>query len=378
MSFITNIMNTAHTQNDALSHKSSMSACLDLFSMGVSADHSTKIKLITDALVEDPILATKTILYLRDARNGQGHKDILHAYFEVLASKPDYSIVMLDLLVHIPEIGYWKDLIKLYHTQPLIRFQLLHIFSEAVRSGNNLASKWLPRQGPLAQDIAFFMNLDHGTYRRLIVSQSKTVEQDMSSNQWSSINYPAVPSVANKRYAKAFARHDSSRYSEHLQAVLNGTSKANSSVLYPHEIAHMVSSSPATADALWTQLPNYMTAPCNILPIIDLSSSMTDIAYSSYSCMDIAIGLGIYFAEHNQGDYKDVWCNFSDTPNFYKLEGSTLSQKMNSLDRSNWDSSTDLQAVFDIILKQYDANPNANDLPQAILIVSDMEFNCIK
>lgn len=25
----------------------------------------------------------------------------------------------------------------------------------------------------------------------------------------------------------------------------------------------------------------------------------------------LAAGLGIYFAEHNKGSYKDVWCNFS-------------------------------------------------------------------
>ena len=53
-----------------------------------------------------------------------------------------------------------------------------------------------------------------------------------------------------------------------------------------------------------------------------------------------------------------------------------LSQRVKNLDYNNWDSSTNLQAVFDLILQVYINNKESIDnLPKMVLIVSDMEFN---
>lgn len=80
--FLQNTFDTTTTQNGAITHKSSLSACLDLFSMGVSS--SSKDSLIASALKENPVLAIKTVLYLRDVRNGQGNKDIARAFHSVV------------------------------------------------------------------------------------------------------------------------------------------------------------------------------------------------------------------------------------------------------------------------------------------------------
>ena len=60
MTFTKSITNATHTLNGALSNKSSLSACLDLFSMGVSS--SDKQSLIKAALLEDPPSAIKTVM----------------------------------------------------------------------------------------------------------------------------------------------------------------------------------------------------------------------------------------------------------------------------------------------------------------------------
>ena len=91
--FLQNVLNTIVTANGAKTHKSSLNACLDLFSMGIGS--ANKEALIANALKEDPILAVKTILYLRDPRNGQGNKDIARA--RIRQNKPISGITGLPL-----------------------------------------------------------------------------------------------------------------------------------------------------------------------------------------------------------------------------------------------------------------------------------------
>lgn len=68
MTFTQSITNTAYTSNNAISNKSSLSACLDLFSMGVSSSEEEKKELIKKAMIEDLPTAIKIVMYLRDPR----------------------------------------------------------------------------------------------------------------------------------------------------------------------------------------------------------------------------------------------------------------------------------------------------------------------
>jgi len=383
MSFTQDILNVAYTQNNAISHKSSLNACLDLFSMGVSASIEQKEILILKALEEDPITAIKVVLSLRDVRHGMGNKDIARTMHDIVLSffkneNDDFLIRYYKLLPYLPELGSWKDVYNLYGKKHNLNMEILKLVDSAIGSKNQLASKWFPRQSQFHKDYAEYSHSDIGTIRRQIAHLTQVVETQMCSQQWHEINYSQVPSIANKKYNKAFKRNDSSRYEDFLNHAVRGEVKVNSSVLYPHEIVYKARQHNNTeqkqANALWANLPNYMEEnQMNILPIIDTSGSMNSIVYKPYSCLDIAIGLGLYFAEHNTGDFRDIWCNFSDRPTFMKLEGKTITQRVKNLDYDNWNMSTNLQAVFDMILSISIKNPKS--CPKIILIVSDMEFN---
>lgn len=383
MTFTQALLNTTLTQNGALSHKSSMNACLDLFSMGVSA--TNKEELIINALKEDPITAIKVVFALRDCRGGQGNKDIARAFHKVtnryLLAYPAFYNSYLKLLPYLPEIGSWKDVYALYSLNPVLDSHILKLVNRAIYTDNNaLAAKYFPRQSQFHKDLANHRSEDIGTVRRYIANLTKAVETQMCNQQWHTIDYSHVPSIANKKYSKAFKRNDSSRYEDFLNKANKGEAKVNSSQLYPHEIVAMCgkrgSGDPTqqkAANALWLNQPDYMSEAQNILPVIDTSGSMTSTAYSNYSCMDIAIGLGLYFAEHNTGSYKNLWCSFSNRPTFMTLNGHTLADRIRNLDDTSWNTTTNLQAVFDRILAAAIQAPQ--DCPKAILIVSDMEFN---
>lgn len=359
---------TARTTNGAESYATSGSACLQLFSLGVSADFHQQVALIKAALEENLNLAVKIIYYLRDCRGGQGHKDIIQVFYEV---DPE---LLIKTLPAIATYGSYKDVCKLLTKNP--RAELLKYFASAINRDDALACKWAPRKGHIAKLLANTLNLTSKQYRQLIVTNSKTVEQQMCRNEWPLINYKGVPSRANKVYNKAFLKHDEIRRRKFLTDAIKGKVSLKAGQLYPHEIYKLWTKDRQTADALWQSLPDYMAdlpEQVNILPIIDTSSSMHKYAYSGYCCMDIAIGLGLYVATHNKGAYKNVWCNFHETPNFLNLEGNTLTDYMPQLMRAPWGGSTNLQAVFDKILAVAKTYPQ--DTPKYILLVSDMQFN---
>jgi hypothetical protein len=379
MSFTSTLTNQTFTNNGAYAHKSTNSAVLDLFSNGVSS--SNKSELFTNAYKEDPLLAIKTVLYLRDVRNGQGNRDIFRSFVDDMITNKKVKLLK-KILPYIPEIGRWKDVIEVIGKHKKLDKTIFKMIAINLEAEDGLLAKWLPRQGAIAKQIAAYLELDHGTYRRKIVALSKTVEQQMCSNEWKEINYSHVPSIANKKYNAAFYRHDETRREAFLNKAIKGKAKINSSVLYPHDIVTMCRDDYSwanwndndTANALWAQLPNYMEEAVNVLPIIDTSGSMfTRAVGTSAQCINIATGLGLYFAEHNTGSYKNLWMNFSESPKAYMLEGNTLGEKLKNLDYRNWGMNTNIDKAMEFVLKAAKQNPE--DAPKIIIIVSDMEFD---
>ena len=373
--FLQNALNTTTTANGAKTYKSSLSACLDLFSMGVSSN--AKEQLILSALAEDPVLATKVVLYLRDVRGGQGNKDIARAFHKaVLSNKTAVTVEkLIKILPHLPEVGSWKDVYNLYGMNNKLDKAILNLVSEALTDGNALAAKWFPRQSQFHKDLAKFSGLDVGAIRRWVTSLTSVVETAMCNKQWHTINYEHVPSRANLVYSKAFLRNDSSRRQDFLSKAEEGKVSIKASTLYPHEIVHNVYDK--SMEALWKALPNYMegSETYNILPIVDTSSSMTtSINGSSISCMTLAVALGLYVSERNEGAYKDIVCTFHSHPTLAKIQGKTLAERVNNTRRIPWGGDTNLQATFDMLLENSIGATKA-DLPKVVLLISDMEFN---
>lgn len=375
--FLQNALNTTTTANGAKTYKSSLSACLDLFSMGVSS--SSKEGLILSALAEDPVLATKVVLYLRDVRGGQGNKDIARAFHKsVLSNKTAVTVEkLIKVLPHLPEVGSWKDVYNLYGMNNKLDKAILELVSSVLTSDDNsLCAKWFPRQSQFHKDYAkMYFKGNMRVARRFITRKTNVVETAMCNKQWHTINYEHVPSRANLVYSKAFLRNDSSRRQDFLAKAEAGKVSIKSSTLYPHEIVHNVYDK--SMEALWKALPNYMegSESYNILPIVDTSSSMTTTIHgSSISCMTLAVALGLYVSERNEGAYKDVVCTFHRYPTLAKIQGKTLAERVNNTRRIPWGGDTNLQATFDLLLEN-SIGAAKKDLPKVILLISDMEFN---
>jgi hypothetical protein len=225
------------------------------------------------------------------------------------------------------------------------------------------------------------MGLTPRKYRKLLSEATKVVETSMCSGTWAGIRFDHVPSVAMSRYTKAFARNANAEWTEYLGSVAKGETKINAGALYPHDITYKVLNGgfDAGLEAQWKALPDYLGAENSILPIVDVSGSMswtTIDPKSKVRPIDVAVALGLYTAERNRGPFKDALITFSDNPAFHMVKGADLRTKINNIMTAPWGGSTALDKAMDLILKTAVSNkvPQA-DMPKSLLIMSDMEFN---
>lgn len=386
-------INGTTTENGAYALSTTGTKLLDLYgSVGGlrDADDERVFNMLEAALAEDKLLATKIIFYARDVREGIGERDLPRRMLRYLAiNHPEMVKPNIKLM---GEYGRYDDLYSLVDT-PLEKDMYAFMRSQLIEDWNNmnankpvsLLAKWIktvdassPKTRKLGIDTA--INLGYGdsipTYKRCIRKLRKyidIVERKMSSGEWSDIQYDKVPSRASLVYHNAFKRHDEERYNEYITKAVNGEAKINTGAVTPYDLVHQIRRIDVdndTVEAMWRQLPDYVNTDTNILCVVDTSGSMAG------RPIEVALGLGLYFAEHNKGDFKNLFMTFSAKPAFQVIRGDTLQQKIRNMNSAGWDFNTNLIAAFRLVLKHATKfNVPEKDMPKAIIIISDMEID---
>jgi hypothetical protein len=379
MDNFTNAMfsNDSFTNNGAVTHSTAGKYCLDLFFIaGASRTMPEQDILIafSRAYHEDKLTAIKILFWARDARGGAGEKRFFQVIMRsIIISFPE---VYDQLAIHIPMFGYWKDIFIIERPSDDTLNWLGHQLKE--NENANLLAKWFPRKGEWFVAMHKYLNLSAGAFRRMLTSMSNTVEQKMCANEWETITYSTVPSVAGKIHSKTFHKHDGIRYGSYITDVMEGKQKMNASVLFPSDLVNKITAfrwdeddNISAYDAMWKSLPNYMEG-CKerILPVCDVSGSMQG------TPMDVSIGLGLYISERNEGPFQDLVLTFSESPQFHVVQGNTLSERVVNLRGADWGMNTDLTKAFTVLLDRAVAGKvSQEDMPTKLLIISDMEFD---
>jgi hypothetical protein len=374
------------TENGMATNSTTLNACVDLFFVIGAMRGQDKNRLIstfTKAYGEDPLTAMRILFYNRDARGGQGERQTFKDIMVYLAEHKTTSFKKNINL--ITEYGRWDDLLSLIGTK--LEADALKIISKGLKDGDGLCAKWMPRPNVknrekkrAAKAIMKFMNMDPKTYRKMLAKNSDTVEQAMCSKEWGRIEYSKVPSKAMSDYMKAFKKNDESRFSMFIDSVEKGETKINAGAVYPYDITKAVSHGDARgANAQWNALPNFMEGNAErVMPMVDVSGSMTMYnigeGTSRLTPMDVALSLGIYISERNEGPFKDAFMTFTRNPTVQYLKGS-LSERLRQL-KGDVGYDTNLQKAFKMLLDKANAgNVSVEEMPTMILVLSDMEFN---
>ena len=250
----------------------------------------------------------------------------------------------------------------------------------ALDNGDGLCAKWMPRKGKVANAIRKSFKVSPKVYRKTLVELTSVVETAMCAKDYGDVDYSKLPSVASSRYQKAFLKNDEDKYNAYKVALESGEAKVNAGAVYPYDISKSIKQGGDVVvnNAQWESLPNFMEGTEErVLPVVDVSGSMSTPAggNDNLSCMDVAISLGMYISERNEGNFKDAFVTFSSNPTLQYLKGS-LEKRLNQLRNAEWGMSTDIQAVFELILNQAKMyNIPQDKMPTKILILSDMQFN---
>lgn len=396
-----NALNTENaktkTWNGADALNTTGSKCLDFFGLIGSCRNVHPLKkctLFDEAFNESPDDAMKLLFYARDIRGGYGERDAFNQIFAHLAETHSDSVI--KNIPNVMEFGRAKDLYTLIGTPAetamweYIKMQ----FNEDVENMKNhkpvsLLAKWLAtpnasskktsKLGVLTAHKIGYTKNQMAEYRKTLSALRtyiKVVEKDMSANEWKNIDYSIVPSNCMLKNKNAFIRHDKDRYNEFINNVNSGKTTMHMNTVTPVDIMSKVlkGDNSVEINTMWKSLPQVDT---NALVVCDTSGSMFGSRYKNVvSPITVAIALSIYFAQHNVDGFKNKFFTFSNTPHLVSIKGDTLLQQYNSIINSDWGMSTNLEAVFDKILKigiQY--NIADKDMPKSILVISDMQIN---
>lgn len=401
-----NEANRTYTENGAVTHATTYSDCLDLFAtIGAlrSAGDQEIINRFVRAFTEDPDLAMKTLFFARDVRGGLGERKVFRVCLQWLAhNAPDSAKKNIP---YVAEFGRWDDLLSLLGTPcekdalGLIQKQL-ETDLESMDMGNDvsLLAKWLPSVNAsnaqtvaYAKRIARFLGMTDATYRKTLVklrSHIRIIENSLREKDYT-FDYSKQPSKAMFKYRKAFYRNDGDRYGEFLNKVSRGEAQLHTTTLMPYELVEPyleyswvrrcfmrnISEEEKNAlNATWASLPAFANNE-NALAIIDTSGSMYDSGKPLPAA--VALSLGLYFAEHNTGIFKNHFIEFSSRPQLIEVKGETFADRLRYVASFNEIADTNLEAVFDLILNAaVRNNVPQKELPATLYLISDMEFNC--
>jgi len=391
---------SARTTNGMKARVSTADACTDLFFKIGASRGKNIIPDFTAAYVQNKDIASRIALWARDIRGGAGERKLFRdILLDLSKNDPDRCYAILH---KVPELGRWDDLL-IFEAGSNAETVAFTIIMEALNNKNGLCAKWMPRKGDVAVRLRKYIGWTPKRYRKTLVDLTKVVETQMCAQDWDNINFNHVPSVASARYKKAFSRH-TEKYKEWTTALVSTdpkikeTVKVNAGAVYPYDVLKGIVSpfivSPFMnknynlselnhIQAQWDALPNYVN-DTNILPIIDVSGSMTSPAggYNSKSnvtCLDVSVSLGLYLADKNKGSFKDTFLTFSGTPQLLNLQGNII-QKIKQIVQSKWQMNTDLNKAIKLILDVAIENKvPQEEMPKMLLVLSDMQFDsCAK
>ena len=398
-----NEYNVSITENGAVGYRTTGKELLDLnfavASLRKMGDEEV-INRFMKAFYEDQLLAMKWLFYARDIRQGIGERRLFRVVLENLVNtNPEAVIPVINL---IPEYGRFDDLWCLLDNEDSAKVIYQIVDKQLKQDWDNmkanksisLLAKWMPsinassaKTKEYGKKLCKALEMTEREYRKSLSKLRKyldVVEVKMSDKNWSEIKYEAVPSRANLIYNNAFLRNDEMRRREYLSKLEKGETKINASTLFPHDIVHKYcrdyqGRKNETIEALWKSLPDTVKGCGNTIVVADGSGSMNCCVdfNSRVSALEVANALAIYFAEHSSGQFKDKYITFSEKPQIVNFTpGSLLCEKLRVAQAHCEVANTNIEKVFDLILTvAVNNHMTQEDLPQNILIISDMEFD---
>lgn len=317
----------------------------------------------------------------------QGERRFFRVCLKWLAN--EYEDEAEHLIMKVAEYGRWDDLFELFDT-PCEASMMGYVFYAISRNEDHLIYKWMPSINASSRNtqkrgrkFARAFGLTEREYRKMLSEGRKAchlVETLMSQQKWDQIAFDKLPSRAGLLYKNAFMRREETK--ERYAAFMNSKeTKVNASILTPVEIAHQIFTyrgwnAPSMTERhawqkYWDNLKDYYDGKEEPgIAIVDTSGSMYG------QPLEAAVSMGAYIAERGKGPFQNHFITFSNNPQLVEFTGVDIYDKFQRARNAEWGGSTNIEAVFNLLLDTARKNHVAKeDMPKTLYIFSDMEFN---
>ena len=395
MKITQDLLNETLTENGDKAYVSTLSPCLDYFSLcGGKRDYLDEcLNLFIKAFYEDKNTALKLLIYTRDIRKGLGERKMFRLLFNALANS--YPEIARKLLPYIPKYGRYDDLLVCLYTPleddviEMISLQLDEDLKNK-KEGKpiSLLAKWLPSINTsnyearlLALHLTEKLNLTKADYRKTLsyLRKNLILENDLRTSNYE-FDYEKVPSVAMNKYRKAFNRNDQQRFEDYIASVKKGDKEMHVDVLDVVNLVKRAKESMLTKDlgvdyydVTWAALTKDAAINKRTLVVRDGSGSMSCVP----NALDIADAMALLTASRLEGEFKDKFITFSSEPKFVDLSNkANMFDKLGYLSTFTDYTNTDIEKVYQLILDVYKSPKfKSEDSIDQLLIISDMEFD---
>ncbi len=368
-------------------YNSTYDANLDVFA-GVTRYQDTDDMILKykKALAENETLALANLLYILDIRDGKGERLIFKTLFKHLCK--NNKDAALKILPFISDLGRWDYILVGLDTT--IDSEVVELIKKTLESDKNseiptLLAKWLPShrthnvKNEIAKKLIKKLGITEHEYRKTLTTireKLHLIENNLTKKEYNTINFEQVPTKAMLKYNSALRYHCKEEYIKYLENVENVQAKINTTGLYSYEIVNNILKGIPVDEKLYNLMwenQRDILKGCdkNILVMADTSASMTNM---SNIPLATSIGLAIYIAERNTGEFKDYFMTFSSKPQIQKVIGKNIIEKVQNIECVNQD--TDIDEAFKLLLETaYDKNIPQEEMPSHLIIISDMEFD---
>ncbi|KAI7082398.1 hypothetical protein KC356_g8406 [Hortaea werneckii] len=234
------------------------------------------------------------------------------------------------------------------------------------------------------------------------------VEQPITTENFASIKYERVPSLAMKQYTNLFAEKDTEHFDAYIENVAQGKARISGATLLPSTLVASVTgqvfaghtSRKGTSakveqklhqirmkslDGQWQTLVQRIKNSGSLesaIAVCDVSGSMSGPRFPDGSCpMDSSIGLSLLLAEITKPPFGGAFITFSAEPQVVRVGGPndqrSFKEKVEYIQRSSWSMNTDFVSVFeDLILPIAIENKlKQEDMVKQVFVFSDMQFD---
>lgn len=394
MEHLKNEANYTETTNGAVAYKSTLNEVVDLFGQIGSMRYRSSIDkcvLFENAFAIDRELAMKILFYNRDCRGGQGERQTFRDIYIHLVNLD--TQVAIDNINNIVEFGRWDDLIDIAYkceNSKFIENAIMYIktmldLDLTCENPTSLLGKWLPSINASNKEtiakgkwIAQKLGYTPKKYRKLLSylrNKIRIIENNLREKDYSEIKYEQVPSLAMNKYRGAFYRNDEEKFNKYLEDVKSGKKEIKASTLYPYDIVRSYLQEHKINNVLeeqWKALPDYLNgAECKSLVVADVSGSMYGFP------INVSVSLALYLSERMKGVYANKFITFDTNPKLIEINPKTsLCAKIEKVYNADWGGSTNIEKVFDLILKiAVDNDLQQSDLPEQVIVITDMNFD---